>query len=416
MTNQSGSTHDSSYEWKSIVLLSLGFGLVGLDRWIIAPIAPAIMEDLGISPQQMNFLIAILGITWGVAALFMGSLADKLGRRKIIIPSIIIFSLLSGFSGFAMGFASLFLIRGAMGIAEGAFQPASFAATADAAKPRRLGFAQGFQQSMFALIGLGFGPIIATQLLEHVGWRGAFMMVAVPGFVVAFLLWLVLREPKDIPGKQTNEASGNIMEKASIKSAISVHNVRVAMAGLFCAMCGIFVLSANVPIYLSSYLELPGKTMGFVTSAIGFGGFAGLWLMPTLSDYFGRKLTSIVGFALAAVSLVGFIKTGADPVPLFGFLFAASAFSFGMLSLITGPISAEAAPKGMISTTTGLVGGAGEILGGGLGLIVAGIVIAKFGLPAMLYLALGGLVLGIFVMMLLTETAPRVLAKKASKR
>ena len=412
MATQSDSLHDNSYEWKSVLLLSLGFGLVGLDRWIIAPIAPAIMDELGISPQQMNFLIAVLGITWGVAALFMGSLADRLGRRRIIIPSIIIFSLLSGFSGLAMGFASLFLIRGAMGIAEGAFQPASFAATADAAKPSRLGFAQGFQQSMFALIGLGFGPIIATQLLQHVGWRGAFMIVAIPGFIVGFLLWLVLREPKDIPGQQTGEAAGHEMKNASVKAAIAVRNVRIAMLGLFCAMCGIFVLSANVPIYLQNFLKLEAETMGFVTSAIGFGGFAGLWLMPSISDYIGRKITAIIGFSLAAISLVGFINTGADPVALFGFLFAASAFSFGMLSLITGPICAEAAPKGMISTTTGLVGGAGEILGGGLGLVVAGIIIAQFGLQYMLYLALGGLVLGIFVMLFLTETAPRVLARK----
>ncbi len=46
-----------------------------------------------------------------------------------------------------------------MGIAEGAFCPTSFATTAEASKPSRIGFNQGLQQSMFALFGLGFGPI-----------------------------------------------------------------------------------------------------------------------------------------------------------------------------------------------------------------------------------------------------------------
>ena len=58
--------YDPNYEWKAVVLLSLGFGLVGLDRWIIAPLAPNIMRDLGISLPLINVLIAILGTTWGV--------------------------------------------------------------------------------------------------------------------------------------------------------------------------------------------------------------------------------------------------------------------------------------------------------------------------------------------------------------
>jgi len=49
MADNPVSDYDPSYEWKAVVLLSFGFGLVGLDRWIIAPLAPSIMRDLGIS-------------------------------------------------------------------------------------------------------------------------------------------------------------------------------------------------------------------------------------------------------------------------------------------------------------------------------------------------------------------------------
>ena len=112
---------DPSYEWKAVALLSVGFGLVGLDRWIIAPLAPSIIADLGISPPLINVLIAILGTTWGVAAVAMGSLSDRVGRRKVMLPAILAFSLASGFSGLAGGFTTLLLIRGLMGIAEGAF-------------------------------------------------------------------------------------------------------------------------------------------------------------------------------------------------------------------------------------------------------------------------------------------------------
>ncbi len=411
-TTVTTAAHDAAYEWKAVLLLALGFGLVGLDRWIIAPLAPAIMGDLGISPQQMNNLIAVLGITWGVASIWLGGLADKWGRRKVLIPSIVIFSLASAFSGFAMGFASLFAIRALMGIAEGAFCPTSFAATADAARADRLGFAQGFQQSAFALIGLGFGPIIATQLLDNIGWRAAFMVVALPGLLLSVLLWMVIRErPQSLaqvsPGSQAHHVPLN-----TVGTVLGVRNVKIAMLGLLCAMCGVFVLSANTPIYLSSHLKLESREMGLVTSAIGFGGFAGLWILPALSDLFGRRVMGVIGFLGGALALVGFINTGAEPWALFGWLFAACAFSFGLFSLITGPISAEFAPPGMIATTAGLIGGAGEILGGGLALIVAGFMIATYGIQSMLYLALSGLLAGAIVMMFLDETAPRLVARR----
>ena len=44
---------DTSYEWKAVTLLGLGFGLVGLDRWIIAPLLPSIMKDLGLTKIQL---------------------------------------------------------------------------------------------------------------------------------------------------------------------------------------------------------------------------------------------------------------------------------------------------------------------------------------------------------------------------
>src|SRR5947209_6894339 len=146
---------DTSYEWKAVTLLGLGFGLVGLDRWIIAPLFPAMMTDLKLGYQDLGNLVGILGICWGVFAAIMGGLSDKIGRRKVLIPSILAFSALSGLSGFATGFTSLILIRAVMGLTEGSFCPTSFAATNDASAPQRRGFNQGIQQCTFALFGLG---------------------------------------------------------------------------------------------------------------------------------------------------------------------------------------------------------------------------------------------------------------------
>jgi len=401
-----------SYEWKAVLLLTIGFGLVGLDRWIIAPLAPSMLADLNMTAQDVNNLVAVLGVAWGVSAILMGGLSDKIGRKKVLIPSIVFFSLMSGFSGMAAGFMGLVVIRALMGISEGAFCPTSFAATAEASKPSRRGFNQGLQQASFALFGLGFGPIIATQLLEVFSWRVVFMLVAVPGIIVAILLWIVIREPLTIAAKHAAAAADADVDApkpqpADFKELFSHRNVPLGMAGLLCAMCGIFVLSANIPIYLTESLGLSVVDMGIVTSAIGFGGFAGQWGLPALSDFFGRRTMAIAGFLFGAIFLWFFMQTGADVTTLFILLFISAAFSFGLLALITGPIATEAAPVGRISTTAGLIIGSGEIFGGGLALVLAGAVISAYGINSMLYLALGGLLAGLVLAPFLRETAPR---------
>ena len=112
---------DTGYEWKAVLLLGLGFGLVGLDRWIIAPLFPCMVSSgiapgcgapgLGLDYQAIGNLVGVLGLVWGIFAAISGRLSDSIGHRKILIPAILLFSLMSGFSGMAGGLASLIAIR-----------------------------------------------------------------------------------------------------------------------------------------------------------------------------------------------------------------------------------------------------------------------------------------------------------------
>jgi MFS family permease len=405
---------DTSYEWKVVTLLGLGFGLVGLDRWIIAPMLPSIMKDLNLGYGDVGKIIAILGVSWGVFAVVMGGLSDKIGYRKVLIPAIVMFSLLSGLSGAAVGLLSLMSIRAIMGITEGSFCPTSFAATAEASEPKRRGLNQGLQQSTFALFGLGFGPIIATQLLRVVpSWRWVFIVVAIPGFILAILMYFVIRDPQHV----TDRKAGIVSEKPAHKwSAIfKSRNIVLSMLALLCAMTGVFVLGAMLPSYLVDYLHLTGVQMGFVTSALGFGGFVGQFGLPGISDVLGRRIVAVLGFLGAAILLRVFISTGPNPALLFGLLFIVSFFTLGLVALLTGPIATESAPLGLVSSAIGIVVGAGEIFGGGIMPGIAGYVAQNFGIQYILDLALGGVVLGVVVCLFLKETAPRKLRSIGEK-
>jgi predicted MFS family arabinose efflux permease len=404
-----------AYEWKAVVLLALGFGLVGLDRWLIAPLFPSIMKDLHLNAQDVGNCIGILGLSWGIFAALMGGISDKIGRRKVLIPAILVFSLLSGFSGLAGGLASLLAVRALMGVAEGSFCPTSFAATADASHPKRRGFNLGLQQSGFALFGLALSPIIATQLLNVMTWRWVFALVSIPGLILGLLMFRVIREPQAAPkgaDKVTETRTETRTERGNWRDVLKSRNIRVAMVALFCAMTGVFVLGAMLPLYLTDYLALDTQRMGVVVSAIGFGGFIGQFGLPGLSDLVGRRMAGIVGFAGTAVMLYLFRGLGAQPVELFAVLFVASFFTLGLVSLLSGPVATEAAPAGMISTSIGIVVGAGEIFGGGVAPALAGFVATHFGIQNILWLPICAVVLGIGVCLLLEETAPARLRRR----
>ena len=413
---------DTGYEWKAVTLLGLGFGLVGLDRWIIAPLFPCMestaIKDgcgaagIGLDYQAIGHLVGVLGIVWGVFAIVSGRLSDSIGHRKVLIPALLLFSLMSGLSGMAGGLTGLLAIRGLMGLMEGSYCPTSFAATAAAAHPSRRGLLQGLQQSGFALFGFGLGPIIATQLLGVLpSWRWVFWVVAIPGAILGVLFAVVLREPRDTPAGAAAASHGPAPGMAGYVQLFKTKNIVLCMLALICAMACIFVLGGMLPSYMVDHLKLSHQQMGGVMSALGFGGVLGQLGLAGLSDFLGRRLTAVLAFIGSAISVLVFMRIGADPTSLFIVLFLLSGFSLGAVGLITGPIATESAPAGLVSSGIGIVVGAGEIFGGGVAPAIGGTIAQRFGLENILWMPLIGVGLGIVVCSLLTETAPRKLAR-----
>ncbi|CAB3743993.1 MFS transporter [Paraburkholderia rhynchosiae] len=399
--------HDVRYERGTLALLGIGFGLVGFDRWLLAPVFPHIMHDLGLNYSQLGSLIGILGVAWGLWSIAMGPLADRIGRKKILVTTMIAFSVLSSLSGLATGFLSLLLLRAAMGVAEGAFTPASIAANSEASLPARRGLNQGIQISMIPLMGLGFAPIVATQLLEIVpNWHWVFTLSAVPGFIVAALIWRYVRD-RDMPASHMHMLSRESVVRPRWTELFASRNVVVATFAILCAMSGIFVIGAMVPMYLVSIVHLDMRSMGFVASAVGFGGFVGCFALAGISDYIGRRPMALIGFVCAAAFLYLFSHTGQNPTMLFVLLFGVALFATGLLSLLSGPIATEAAPVGLIASTIGFVSGVGETFGGGVAPVIAGFIAQHFGLAHTLDFALYSLAAGAVVAFFLLETAPR---------
>lgn len=397
-------TWDVKYEWRAVALLTLGFGLVGIDRFMIMPLFPVVMKDLHLDYQDLGHITGALAVAWGLSAMFMGNLSDRIGHRKVIIPAMVFFSLLAGLSGLASGVGSLILIRAWMGFAEGAYVPSSIIATLDASKPTRHGLNIGIQQTAMPLFGLGIAPVLVTQLLRFMPWHWIFALVSIPGLIVAFLTYKVLRNTKAsnaVVHTTTHDATEHRWYEV-----FQYRNIPLNIVGMLCWLTCVIVLSALFPSYLVDYLHLSLEQMGYVLSAIGIGGAMGTLVMPGLSDRLGRKPVMLISVIGAFVGLTLLSQTGPNPGILFLFLLVTLFFIFSLITLTVGPLSAEAVPAKLMSTASGLVIGIGEVFGGGVAPAVAGYVAKHFGIQYIMYLGLGALVIGLAVSLLLLETAP----------
>jgi MFS family permease len=298
----------------------------------------------------------------------------------------------------------LLIIRAVMGLAEGPVASTGVAVAVEASHPKRRGMNNGIFQCMISLFGNAIGPIIATQLLLVTDWRTVFMLVGIPGLLMALAMFFIVREPATV----TVAAGTPAAPRPSFGSLFQHRNVPLAMLTLMCAMGGIFVMGAMMPNYLTDYLGLSIQDMGFVASAIGFGGCIGQFVMPTLSDFIGRKPTTLMSYIMAAIFTWLFTQAGADSLPtLFWLLFFAALFNFSALATLAGPVAAEAAPLGMVASVAGLVIGAGEIFGGGIAPIIAGQIAGSRGIEHVFTFTIAGLVLGFVIALFLKETAPR---------
>jgi len=390
------------YEQKTVMLLSLGFGLVGFDRFMILPLFPVMKTSLHLSYGDLGIVLGVLSIAWGASSIMAGRLADRFGPRRVLVVSLLSFSLLAGFTGLAASLTMLLVMRAVMGFAEGAFAPSSIVATLEAAKPERQASMLGLQQAAMPLFGLTLAPILVTQLLGIISWKYTFLIVIAPGLLVAYGIWKTIRNASPrLAARHTAVLSLGTLQT----SVFRVRNIRLNIIGMFCWGTSLAVLAGMMPSYLIDHLHYGMKQMGFVLAASGLGACFGTVALLTLSDWIGRKPVMFIGIAGAFVSLF-FLSKVTEPSLVSVFLFAANFCNFGILTLTAGPLSAESVPASLMASASGLVVGVGEIFGGGIAPILVGFCVSVWGIDNIFFIAMAALCIGFFAVLMLTETLP----------
>jgi len=179
----------------TLTLLMLAYTLSMCDRMILSILFPDIKAEFGLTDTQLGFLGGIsFALFYATMGLPIAKLSDQYSRKRLIIASLISFSIMTALGGMATGFISLLVFRIGVGIGEAGVNPASHSIIADYFPPQRRAFAMAILM-LGGSFGMMFGFVGGGFIAEAYNWRIALVSVGVPGLLLAFVMARSLREP-----------------------------------------------------------------------------------------------------------------------------------------------------------------------------------------------------------------------------
>jgi MFS family permease len=181
------------YGWAPAVVLFL-VGLVDRVEYnLVAALLPSLQEEWGFSDTVAGSIPTASAIANGLLALPAGYLADRRGRTRLVAVVVLLWGLLTLGAGLVTAFAAFYALRVLLAAAEAIDNPATGSLLADYYPPESRAAAYGWWRTSAYLGGLGL--VLGGVLGELFGWRAVFVVMSVPGVVVALLVWR-LREPE----------------------------------------------------------------------------------------------------------------------------------------------------------------------------------------------------------------------------
>lgn len=261
-----------------------------IDRQILSILLEPIKLELGVSDTAMGFLtgpaFAIFYATLGVP---IARLGDVWVRRNIIAIGLVLWSAMTALSGLVQSFFQMALARIGVGVGEAALSPPAHSLLADYFPAGRRGIALGVY-AMGIHIGILFGVVAGGWLEEFWGWRSAFIVVGLPGVLLALVVRVTVREP--VRGAQeTSPDEGPVPSVTDVARFLwSLRAFRHLSLGMaFTAFSG-YAFASWAPTFLRRVHEMAGGELGTKYGlALGIGGAIGSVLAGVLADRLGRR-------------------------------------------------------------------------------------------------------------------------------
>lgn len=274
----------------TLAFLFVLYALNYLDRQLLSILMEPIRKELHLSDTQLGllsgFAFAIFYATLGIP---IARLADRHSRRNIIAIAVAIWSVMTALCGFAQGFVTLLLPRIGVGIGEAGASPPAHSMLSDYFPQRQRAAALAIYSAGIP-VGILLGLAGGGWINQAFGWRAAFLVIGLPGLLLALLFQLTAREP--VRGAQDGAAHSTPMPGTleSLRHLWGLSTFRwLTLASALHAVCAYGVLQWN-PSYLIRTFGLGTREVGLTLGLmIGVAGFFGTLFGGFASDWLGKR-------------------------------------------------------------------------------------------------------------------------------
>jgi len=330
-------------------VLTVVYSFNFIDRQLLAILQEAIKADLQLSDSQLGlltgFAFAAFYVTAGIP---IARWADRGNRRDIVALSLFIWSFMTALSGFVQNYLQLLLARIGVGVGEAGGSPPSHAIISDIFPPQRRASALGFY-STGVNWGILFGFLAGGWLNEFFGWRVAFLVVGVPGILLALLVRLTLDEP--VRGQSENRVAQDdaVPFAEALRTLWARRTFRhMAVGAGLNAFCGYSAANWTASFIIRSFDMNTGELGTWLALIIGGGGALGVFGGGLLADYLAPRDKRWYTWLPACAGLVS--------IPfMVGVYSADTAYMALGLAVVPG-IMSNVYLGNTIATTHGLVG------------------------------------------------------------
>ncbi|WP_138476800.1 MFS transporter [Dyadobacter bucti] len=305
--------------YQVLFALSLLSVITFLDRVAISVASPRIMTDLGLSKEQLGWILGIFALAYGGFEIPTGLMGDRLGAKKVLIRVVLWWSAFTVLTGFATGFGMLLITRFLFGMGEAGAYPNSSIVLAKwfPAIERARGQAWIWSASR---VGGALTPFLVIPIQTHFGWRATFLFLGALGIIwVIFWKYWFREEPSEMKGISQSELTDILMRRnlpeGHQKFSWRIFrdtNLLLLMAMYFCYASGAFFFQGWLPTYLQKGRGLNDQDMSFITSfsfvlgAIGClsGGYVCDFLVRKIGPRWGRALVALTGLGLSGIFML----------------------------------------------------------------------------------------------------------------
>ena len=355
------------YAWLVVGLLWVVACLNYLDRQVIFSVFPLIRSEMKVDDAQLGLISTVFLWVYGLASPFGGYLADRIGRKKVLVLSLLVWTIVTLFTGYVADFRQLLLARALMGLSEACYLPAALALIAELHGQGSRSLATGIHQSgLYA--GMALGGVMGGWMGERHGWRAPFIVLGIVGLAYAMALVKGIRpgtgdEHKTVPGEARLGAS--LAEVLRLPGYFGMLTAFAAFAIVN------WIVYTWLPLYIFERYRMSLTSAGFSATfylqAASFAGIvAGGWVADrwSRSSRKGRVLTQVIGVGIAAPFLFLVGVTGSVPVLVAALL--AFGWGKGFYDCNTMPVLAQVARPEVLATGYGIFNLVGCVAGGAM--------------------------------------------------